>query len=835
MGDSITALNLSDDLLKLRLENISRDARKTREKNRTFKQLYSDKEVNEYKLKLAKARQEAKGDNKYFMPETPLLEQGLESIPTLGELGIDQPLDEKSKQNINNDILSLSNEYEQNELLLMDPSKINFTDAMYTNINIIYNLIVQLGEIVKNIKLKLDRPRLLLNSLETDEISGEDFINQYNDNIDQLNSLLSDYADILESDEFDQFVKSDILQNNMNYNIIQQIPKLPKKTDLTKITKEKVKRRSKKSKTEEQPSVEQPSVEQPSVEQPSVEQPELKFPLLNIDINKIKSEYVNEVQRFGESLDYFNIDNIKEQLDQTLETQQQLYIQTLSERQDEIRYEIERLQNDLKKSDEDEKTYEANVLKVKRDNKEKLRVFRERFNELNRGEAQLEEQQPDETEQDYLDRISQGLTGQANDDDEYEVLSKLDTLNTLKDNLKLLITDESKIMEVIKDLDENTRFEINKIFPSIKDKFLKKYGFNNKQVSSTDIVNYLKRSFMGELETEVALITSELGLEEFDTTEKLYGIYDDTVVVLNIGSFKINNKPNNPEIYYHPQINVPGIVDPTDLNNIDERWLREQIKPGIFNKLMFDEYSDPNIKEIKGKLNDIKTKLGEDSPLMSKYSEVLPPNIFIPSARAKKLFYVTLQKLGLKGKVATNKSNSLNSPYVQNNYSFQTVTGMGIANKYNIPKEPVKYGKIYINLDKLYYKNILSIKDEKGGQIQSMKNTPVSDDFVNYVLKGFVNEPVSELDYKKIRSSELELLDQLNYLAGFAKEKNINKTNHIDKLKNELELITGSITAGNNNKKLLDDLRNVLMKLTSFDAISMTNAQKYYNQFKDQF
>jgi hypothetical protein len=344
---------------------------------------------------------------------------------------------------------------------------------------------------------------------------------------------------------------------------------------------------------------------------------------------------------------------------------------------------------------------------------------------------------------------------------------------------------------------------------------------------------------MGELETEAALITSELGLEEeFDTIEKLYGVYDDTVVVLNIGSFKINNKPNNPEIYYHPQINVPSIENPTDLNNINETWLREQIKPGIFNKLMFDEYSEPNIAEIKGKKEDIETKL-EKSPLkdeiMFKYSEVLPPNIFIRSARAKKLFYVTLQKLGLKGKVATNKSDSLNSPYVQNNYSFQTVTGMGIANKYNIPKEPVKYGKIYINLDKLYYKNILSIKDEKGGQIQSMKNTPVSDDFVNYVLKGFVNEPVSELDYKKIRSSELELLDQLNYLAGFAKEKNINKTNHIDKLKNELELITGSITAGNNNKKLLDDLRNVLMKLTSFDAISMTNAQKYYNQFKDQF
>jgi hypothetical protein len=784
MGDSITALNLSDDLLKLRLENISRDARKTREKNRTFKQLYSDKEVNEYKLKLAKARQEAKGDNKYFMPETPLLEQGLESIPTLGELGIDQPLDETSKQNINNDILTLSEEYDQNESLLTDPSNINFTDAIITKIN-------ELGDIIKAIKARLYIPTNLLTNLENGSITVDEFTNQYNNNIDELDRILSNYTAILESDEYKQLGFDDILQ---------RMPRLPQKLELRKINKDILSKE--------------------------------KLVYLAQIKQILQQSYIKTKNEFGLLLSSFNIDTIKQIF-------QESYIQTLSERQDEIRYEIERLQNELKKSDEDEKTYEANVLKVKRDNKEKLRVFRERFNELNRGEAQLTEQQPDETEQEYLDRISQGLTGQANDDDEYEVLSKLDTLNTLKDNLKLLITDESKIMEVIKDLDENTRFEINKIFPSIKDKFLKKYGFNNKQVSSTDIVNYLKRSFMGELETEAALITSELGLEEeFDTIEKLYGVYDDTVVVLNIGSFKINNKPNNPEIYYHPQINVPSIENPTDLNNINETWLREQIKPGIFNKLMFDEYSEPNIAEIKGKKEDIETKL-EKSPLkdeiMFKYSEVLPPNIFIRSARAKKLFYVTLQKLGLKGKVATNKSDSLNSPYVQNNYSFQTVTGMGIANKYNIPKEPVKYGKIYINLDKLYYKNILSIKDEKGGQIQSMKNTPVSDDFVNYVLKGFVNEPVSELDYKKIRSSELELLDQLNYLAGFAKEKNINKTNHIDKLKNELELITGSITAGNNNKKLLDDLRNVLMKLTSFDAISMTNAQKYYNQFKDQF
>ena len=51
-------------------------------------------------------------------------------------------------------------------------------------------------------------------------------------------------------------------------------------------------------------------------------------------------------------------------------------------------------------------------------------------------------------------------------------------------------------------------------------------------------------------------------------------------------------------------------------------------------------------------------------------------------------------------------------------------------------------------------------------------------------------------------------------------------------LKNRQEFIEGKIEAGNNNKELLNELREVLMKSYHYNIISLIAVKKYLKQFK---
>jgi hypothetical protein len=102
-------------------------------------------------------------------------------------------------------------------------------------------------------------------------------------------------------------------------------------------------------------------------------------------------------------------------------------------------------------------------------------------------------------------------------------------------------------------------------------------------------------------------------------------------------------------------------------------------------------------------------------------------------------------------------------------------------------------------------------------------------------MKLIYKDTITESDYKKLSPDDISILDELNYLAGFEKERNLNKKDIITELEKDLNLIIGSIEAGNNNPQMLEKVRTILMKLASFDAISLESARKYYKQLKTQF
>jgi hypothetical protein len=61
------------------------------------------------------------------------------------------------------------------------------------------------------------------------------------------------------------------------------------------------------------------------------------------------------------------------------------------------------------------------------------------------------------------------------------------------------------------------------------------------------------------------------------------------------------------------------------------------------------------------------------------------------------------------------------------------LSGLGIKNQ--VLPQTVIFGKIAIDLNKLYYQNVLSIKRHNGNKIIGHKNKRVSDNFVEIVFK----------------------------------------------------------------------------------------------------
>ena len=166
--------------------------------------------------------------------------------------------------------------------------------------------------------------------------------------------------------------------------------------------------------------------------------------------------------------------------------------------------------------------------------------------------------------------------------------------------------------------------------------------------------------------------------------------------------------------------------------------------------------------------------------------------------------------------------------------SLGPTTGEGISNKV-LPSSFV-FGKIKIDLNKLYYRNILSIKDRKGKQINGQMNKHVSDNFVEVIFKILEDRPITKTDLKNIHDERI-LYDNLIVQSGIHKSKNIPTTieDTAPEMKNRLGLITGEIEAGNSNVALLKELHELVFKMAQINLISRSAATSYYNNIKNNY
>ena len=95
----------------------------------------------------------------------------------------------------------------------------------------------------------------------------------------------------------------------------------------------------------------------------------------------------------------------------------------------------------------------------------------------------------------------------------------------------------------------------------------------------------------------------------------------------------------------------------------------------------------------------------------------------------------------------------------------------------------------------------------------------------------YKNQNVSNL-INKLNTDENNLLSSILHMAGLNKKIITNITQSLEKLKEQHKIIEGELIAGNNNPEVLNELKDVLMKLNHFGAISLPAMKKYLKQFE---
>ena len=166
----------------------------------------------------------------------------------------------------------------------------------------------------------------------------------------------------------------------------------------------------------------------------------------------------------------------------------------------------------------------------------------------------------------------------------------------------------------------------------------------------------------------------------------------------------------------------------------------------------------------------------------------------------------------------------------------QEMYGWGL-NKEAITKH-ANFGKNIILLDKLYYKNILSIKDKKMHSVEHLPNVKVSDTLADIIINMCKNEQPTKQTLETLSSSERQLFDILLYVSGVRKSKHIGlkenasaKDANIKELKQRFKIVEAEIQAGNNNPVVKAELKEIINKLVLYHVISQNNGKKYLQQY----
>ena len=436
---------------------------------------------------------------------------------------------------------------------------------------------------------------------------------------------------------------------------------------------------------------------------------------------------------------------------------------------------------------ENEKIQYRNTIesaRVKKVNNERLQMYKDQVNALNRNQFNTHrfEGEPDE---DYRERLI--LNAEVLAPMDQEDAGKQLIRRKFRTNLKQIIDNEVTIDSVTNGIDSglenvDNKLEINKSWNLVKDQFLKRYGQFNRNITPSDIISFFKRFIYGE-HKEIFKSESEPITHEILPGNKIYKIKKATNPLYLIIKQKLNSKSKlQDKLYYSFE---------------EDGTYVELVK-----KSLDDIYSETDVTE-----KDLKQIFG----------------VYTPAAIITKLKKLKLVTTATQQTLTAIKRKAEGEP--------EEGRGMGYGvHQEDIPKFAT-FGKLKIDVHKLYYNDILSIKGQRDEKISGFQNKKVSEVFVKIIMSIIKHINPLPSDLKLLDKDEKVLYNHLIVLAGLNKQILNDKENSVEELKKRMKLVEGEIEAGNNNPMLKKKLYNICYALKNLGVLTESQLRIYLKQF----
>ena len=489
----------------------------------------------------------------------------------------------------------------------------------------------------------------------------------------------------------------------------------------------------------------------------------------------------------------------------------------------------------IKQIEDNIKLNENRMDDSKQKNKQIVQQYEEGFNTANKGRYQIK-QEPTETDAEYISRIK-SLEALPFDTTIFKERAANQNILKFQNNLKELVRSETMIGEIVRRFtDPETIFLINTNWKKALPVLLQIVGYNNKFATADDFEKAIIRTMEYIIDpfprTPTITYSTTPGATPTIPTPgpttpasswfpfSLFGSSGTT------GTLSTSTLPGTPISAVDIEVkNTPQTIHISNKKNKNELF----IKIGEYKKSKKIMYSTTT--DSKGEYTAINFSNVKTSSNVHGFKNILDSvGISLNDTIYKQVFG---NDIDCKVANIYNHLNKVISDTIKQSEFFNKpggIIGYGIIND-NIPKH-VDFGRNILLLNKLYYQNILSIKDKNLHAVEYLPNVKVSDNFVDIVFGLTKNEHPSEDILHNLSTDERHLLDTLLYISGIKSSSVVsNKDDIIQELKNKLRLAEGEIKAGNNNPVVKEELKDILKKLYLYNVISLKNSKDYLKQF----
>ena len=552
------------------------------------------------------------------------------------------------------------------------------------------------------------------------------------------------------------------------------------------------------------------------------------------DIDNVKDDIKNVDQNL--TIEKQNWDGLKNKLieqrdilnrsgiSRAVQKKTQKYIQTIEQDIRATEGNIKALEKDLQDKQNIMESFitniETNKQIVIRHNQEiklNLEKYRESLLALNRNRLRIEEKLPNETDEDYLQRMKDIETEQQ-DVDLYKEKAALHQILILKKNLRNIFNKDDLIENIVKSYKPEEIYIINTYFKQIQEYFLETFGQNNTNLKLSEIIDIIK-GILYKIQNPVI----EYEIEPEEPTAAAAAVAAPTTINQLIHT---SGKPTDFE--YGTDNDAFYIGNSKNGNHI---WFKVA-DVGNGKKILLYSNTDNARGNFKQVMERHSSNTNEDDVLSNIVDKYLNMNGFAKHQLMPKEYRRlnnVIQELETKHSI---------TPLKQGISSRKSLTGIkryGYGIAVRDPEEELPqytdFGNLVIMPRKLYYKNILSLKMKNGHSIEGLHNTKVSNLFVDIIMDMYKNKNITST-LKSLNPNEQHLMNSILYQAGLHKKYSTNNNDTLKYLKDKHKILEGEILSGNNNPELLKELKEILLNLYHLNAISLPSLKKYLKQFK---